>query len=1570
VLSASANDNKIAYYLNNGSGSFGTEQIISNNAAGAASVYATDLDNDGDNDVVSASATDSKIAWYENNGSGSFSAEQILSTNAFSTTSVYATDLDGDNDKDIVATAPGVDKIVWYENNGSGNFAAEQVISATAISPSSVYATDLDGDGDNDVLWASYSDNKIAWYRNNGSGTFSTQQIITTGVSGAISTYAIDLDNDGDNDVLAAAQIVDKITWYENNGSGSFGAEQLITTAAFYATSVFAADIDGDGDNDVLSSSEFDNEVAWYRNLLALHITASANTQPCIGASNGSILIQSSGLINAPYSYQWTLNGSFNTGNGNGITTDNFTIDNLLAGTYQITVTNANGSTATATASLNPVLGSFFEIIDVATTNTSNNLPNGAIQVSVDGGIAPYTFVWSGTNSGTITVNTPTYNIPNLAAGNYNVTITDGNGYSVTHAVSLLDETLPQNTCNTPLDIVILNDVSTSVDEVEYTQSKQFFVNLINALNIGSGATQSRAAVIEWSDYGQQQIRIPITGNVPTLQAYSNYTRAFEGGTNPNDALNYGHTYLEGVARPIATKVLILSTDATPDQISGSLIAVAESYKAQGYVIISIAFDDAYSNPITRDILTQVASVPLLAPGADAYIQLSNNLANNIANLYVCPADPGSSNNYYFNRDGALDIVSYTLNGTCPNPQSVTLTCTVTADQQLSLPAGTPITFYYNNPAMFSATPIVTTYISCAVAAGTSSTFSVTLPVTTAANIWGVLNDNGTQSPPISFPITNITETLYNNNIDNITVCAAAAATLSALKYTTTPTPICGNLVSYTIDVCNISNVNATNVSVTDQAPNGAVLVSSSANLNNCASGNTTYNIPANCCVSITLWYNVAGVDDNLYNNQGVLLSGAANQTYINYDGSASSAEDVLIDGTIDCPSNVVTFTKTPNATNLCEQSFVSYTFTINNQTNTNLQNLLFNDVLPTNIIWAAEPYLLNNLSIAQTNITNSNIANFTIAQIPANTTATFVLDAYLGDWANNATLPNTATLSNMPSFVNGNGSNLVATAQTVNVSILPVVDAVNFASITACQSANLSAVIAGGNSPVWQTSGSGIIANPNSANTTYTPSSADVAQGYVIFSIAAQNACGQDIDTVRVNIAPPPICNDNNCATLDSLNANTCTCMYIAIPPPSCNDNNCTTTDTYNATTCQCEHTPINPPVCNDNNCGTTDTYNTTTCTCQYTPITPPNCDDGLCSTTDTYNTATCTCEHTPIAPPNCDDNNCGTTDSYNTATCACEHVPIPPLNCDDGLCGTVDTYNTATCQCEYTPIPPPNCNDNDCNTADVYNFATCQCEYNPISPTACDDGLCSTADSYNALTCACEHTPITPPNCDDNDCGTTDNYNTSTCSCEYTPIAPPNCDDNDCGTIDAYNAVICQCEYTPIPPPNCDDNDCNTTDSYNAVTCACEYTPIAPPNCDDNDCGTIDAYNAVICQCEYTPIPPPNCDDNDCNTTDSYNTATCTCEYTPIAPPNCDDNDCGTIDAYNAATCNANTHPYRHPIAMTMIVTPPTATTLPLAPANTRLLPRLIAMIIIAALLTVTMPAIASANTLPYLR
>jgi hypothetical protein len=129
----------------------------------------------------------------------------IVQSEANEPASVYAADLDGDGDLDILSASHADDTIAWYANDGTGGFGPQQVISNAADGAQCVYAADLDGDGDLDVLSASYDDDTIAWYVNDGTGQFGPQQVITTEAEYASCVYAADLDADGDLDVLSAS---------------------------------------------------------------------------------------------------------------------------------------------------------------------------------------------------------------------------------------------------------------------------------------------------------------------------------------------------------------------------------------------------------------------------------------------------------------------------------------------------------------------------------------------------------------------------------------------------------------------------------------------------------------------------------------------------------------------------------------------------------------------------------------------------------------------------------------------------------------------------------------------------------------------------------------------------------------------------------------------------------------------------------------------------------------------------------------------------------------------------------------------------------------------------------------------------------------------------------------------------------------------------------------------------------------------------------------------------------------------------------------------------------------------
>lgn len=137
-------------------------------------------------------------------------------------------------------------------------------------------------------------------------------------------------------------------------------------------------------------------------------ISSSVTNASCPDASNGAVDITVTGGTQ-PYSYQWS----------NGANTQD--LSGIAAGTYRVTVTDANNCTQTAAVtvgiSTNPV--SVTAIITPAWTPSSSN---GAINVTVTGGVPPYTFLWS--NGAT------TEDVDGLMPGTYQLVVVDAAGCS------------------------------------------------------------------------------------------------------------------------------------------------------------------------------------------------------------------------------------------------------------------------------------------------------------------------------------------------------------------------------------------------------------------------------------------------------------------------------------------------------------------------------------------------------------------------------------------------------------------------------------------------------------------------------------------------------------------------------------------------------------------------------------------------------------------------------------------------------------------------------------------------------------------------------------------------------------------------------------------------------------------------------------------------------------------------------------------------------------------------------------------------------------------------------------
>ncbi len=261
ILSSSYLDDTIAWYENDGSGGF-TQHNINTSVNGASSVYAIDVDGDDDLDVVSVAFSDDAVYWFENDGSESFTRHTLTST-IDGPRHAFPADIDDDDDVDIIVASSSDGNITLYENNGSESFTETTILSSMS-GVTNVFVKDLDDDDDIDVIYAADVADEFGWLENDGSESF-TKHTIGSSLDGVKAVFVEDINDDSYSDIAVAIYNTDEIAWYENDGSESFTKHSL-STSEDGANDVFAVDLDYDGDIDLVSASNNDDSITWYEN--------------------------------------------------------------------------------------------------------------------------------------------------------------------------------------------------------------------------------------------------------------------------------------------------------------------------------------------------------------------------------------------------------------------------------------------------------------------------------------------------------------------------------------------------------------------------------------------------------------------------------------------------------------------------------------------------------------------------------------------------------------------------------------------------------------------------------------------------------------------------------------------------------------------------------------------------------------------------------------------------------------------------------------------------------------------------------------------------------------------------------------------------------------------------------------------------------------------------------------------------------------------------------------------------------------------------------------------------------
>ncbi|SKB48751.1 gliding motility-associated C-terminal domain-containing protein [Sphingobacterium nematocida] len=138
----------------------------------------------------------------------------------------------------------------------------------------------------------------------------------------------------------------------------------------------------------------------------------------CHGGNNGTATASATGGTQ-PYSYSWVLKGSILE-----LSTEQ-TITGLQAGTYVVTVTDNMGCIATQEYTIGQP-DALYIALPTVTPVTSYGGNDGRINITVTGGVLPYTYKWY--KNGAMTAFAITEDVTGLTSGAYKVVVTDHNG--------------------------------------------------------------------------------------------------------------------------------------------------------------------------------------------------------------------------------------------------------------------------------------------------------------------------------------------------------------------------------------------------------------------------------------------------------------------------------------------------------------------------------------------------------------------------------------------------------------------------------------------------------------------------------------------------------------------------------------------------------------------------------------------------------------------------------------------------------------------------------------------------------------------------------------------------------------------------------------------------------------------------------------------------------------------------------------------------------------------------------------------------------------------------------------
>ncbi|CAN5161847.1 hypothetical protein BH09BAC1_BH09BAC1_15550 [soil metagenome] len=353
-----------------------------------------------------------------------------------------------------VLTANGTGTFVWSDNqtgnpinvspvvsttykvtltNANGCTATDSVrvtVSTVSVGIDSVKAVDCNGNATGGIYITPSGDGPFTFVWSNGSNNEDLQNVIA-------GTYTVTVTNALSCTATATGTVTQPQALFVNatvaqNVSCSGGNNGAITTTVLNGTAPYTFNWNNapsvqnptglTAGQYIVTVTDFNGcsviDTVVITETGALNLNANVINERCFGGNTGSIVLSPSGGT-SPYTYNWSVSGSPNTPS----------LFNLVAGAYQVTVTDVNG--CSATGSYNVTQPANLVLTTSAVDASCSAGGGGQASVTVTGGKPPYTYSWN-----TNPVQT-TATITNLTPGTYTVLVTDSNDCVKTATVTV-----------------------------------------------------------------------------------------------------------------------------------------------------------------------------------------------------------------------------------------------------------------------------------------------------------------------------------------------------------------------------------------------------------------------------------------------------------------------------------------------------------------------------------------------------------------------------------------------------------------------------------------------------------------------------------------------------------------------------------------------------------------------------------------------------------------------------------------------------------------------------------------------------------------------------------------------------------------------------------------------------------------------------------------------------------------------------------------------------------------------------------------------------------------------------